>query len=210
MGKKLVKIMGIILIVFAIFNIYLSYENTSFALGDVTKNPDIWIDKDKDVGEGVINVRAKPITGIIRTFGIIASVITLAIIALRIIFGSTEEKANYKQTLVPWAVGAVMLFAMATIPSLVYEAVNGMESGEMKILSDKYWDNYCPSGHLMAYEGSDLVCSACSTDEHKYTWSDFPEGYKSWQRACRECKRSLVDMNGKYYYCNSCGKAYEK
>ena len=61
------------------------------------------------------------ILSIIRTLGIIISVVTLAAIALKIMFGSIEEKAKYKETLVPWIVGAFMVFSMTTIPDMIYD-----------------------------------------------------------------------------------------
>lgn len=154
MKRKVIKMIGIILIMLAVFNIYLSYINKSFALGDVTKNPDIWVNSEDNVGDNILNNKSRPITGIIRTFGVIASVVTLAIIALRIIFGSTEEKANYKQTLLPWAVGAVMLFSMATIPSLVYDAIeNGVEEREIVVIqSQKGTAKFCINRNAMVFD----------------------------------------------------------
>lgn len=211
MKRKLIKIIGIILIVFAIFNIYLSYANRSFALGDVTKNPLIWIDKDKDVGEDIINVKAKTITGIIRVFGIIASVITLAIIALRIIFGSTEEKANYKQTLLPWGVGAIMLFAMSTIPSLVYNVTSELDSKEIEVLpaTERTLAYFCENNHYMNRTGGAegqytciFDCGAKKKDYHDHVCKKCYNGDKTKLRP-------LIEMDIGYY-CSSCGNVYNK
>lgn len=224
MRRKVIKMIGIILIIVAIFNIYLSYINRSLALGDVTKNPIIWI-QDQDVGDNILSSKSRPITGIIRTFGIIASVVTLAIIALRIIFGSTEEKANYKQTLLPWAVGAVMLFSMATIPSLVYNAIeDGIGESEIEINKNSIEDGeFCINNSLMEvdYSNNTFKCYRESYDEscgcknqHSLYYSE-REGYycfTCYGGSKEKAKRlQLVKVEGiEYYYCSGCGNLHEK
>ena len=65
------------------------------------------------------------ILGIISIIGIFVSVISLAIIGIRTVFGSAEEKAQYKQLLVPWTIGAILTFSVTTIPAVIYKATNG-------------------------------------------------------------------------------------
>ena len=60
----------------------------------------------------------------IRNVGIIASVVVLTIIGLKYMFGSLEEKANYKESMIPYIVGCFLLVGCTTIPSIVYEIVN--------------------------------------------------------------------------------------
>lgn len=64
------------------------------------------------------------ILGTIRNLGIIASVIMLTIIGLKYIFGSLEEKANYKENIIPYIVGIFLLVGCTIIPSMVYEIMN--------------------------------------------------------------------------------------
>ena len=37
--------------------------------------------------------------------------------------GSVEEKANYKQTLIPYVIGAFVLFMGSTIPNVIYKTM---------------------------------------------------------------------------------------
>jgi len=217
MRRKVIKMIGIILIIVAIFNIYLSYINRSLALGDVTKNPNIWI-QDQDVGDNILSDKSRPITGIIRTFGIIASVVTLAIIALRIIFGSTEEKANYKQTLLPWAVGAVMLFSMATIPSLVYNAIeDGVVEEEIVVIENqKKGGKFCLNGNLMEFKtvengvvkfkctiGDDCGCNNQEGNQGYYCNICHPNGKNAKML-------QIMNVDGRnYYYCAECGNLHD-
>lgn len=130
MGKKVIKIIGIILICITIMNVAMLGTNKSLALTDVTENPGSWQPSEDSQDEDIINEKLGPVLKIIRNIGIISSVITLSIIGLKIMFSSAEGKAAYKQTLLPWVIGAFMVFSMTTIPSLIYDLTyTGRTSG---------------------------------------------------------------------------------
>lgn len=71
----------------------------------------------------VVNIAGK-ILGAVRNCGIIISVIVIAIIGLKYMFCSLEEKANYKENMIPYVVGCFILMMATTIPSLVYDILN--------------------------------------------------------------------------------------
>lgn len=56
-----------------------------------------------------------PIFGIITTIGIVSGVLILIIIGIKYIVGSVEEKAEYKKTMIPYLVGAIMLIGIPSI-----------------------------------------------------------------------------------------------
>ena len=62
----------------------------------------------------------KRIVGILQTVGTILSVIILVIIGIKYMMGSAEEKAEYKKTMIPYIVGAVLIFLAPTIANMVY------------------------------------------------------------------------------------------
>lgn len=64
------------------------------------------------------------ILGAVRNISVVISVIALMIIGIKYIFGSVEEKANYKQTLIPYVVGAVLVVSGTTLVSFIYNAVH--------------------------------------------------------------------------------------
>lgn len=68
-----------------------------------------------------IYIKIYPILSIIRTIGIIVSVATLMVIGIKFMLGSVQEKAQYKQIMIPWIIGAIMVFAITTIPTLIYD-----------------------------------------------------------------------------------------
>lgn len=61
------------------------------------------------------------IIGTIQVIGSFASVIALIIIGIRYMVGSVEEKAQYKETMVPYIIGAVLVFGITTTLRIVYD-----------------------------------------------------------------------------------------
>lgn len=60
----------------------------------------------------------------IRNIGIISSVVIMSIIGLKYMLGSLEEKANYKENMLPYIIGCLLLAMSATIPSIIYDIIN--------------------------------------------------------------------------------------
>lgn len=65
--------------------------------------------------------RVGKILGIIRIIGTVTSVVMLMVIGLKFMLGSVEEKAEYKQSLKPYIIGALLLFTGTIIPQVIYE-----------------------------------------------------------------------------------------
>ena len=66
---------------------------------------------------------ANKIVGVIQVIGTIVSVIALIVIGIKYIMGSVEEKAEYKQTLKPYLIGAIMLFGITNILRIIQYTV---------------------------------------------------------------------------------------
>ena len=66
------------------------------------------------------------IIGGLKAVGSIAAIAILVVLGLKYMMGSTEEKAEYKKTMIPYVVGAVFIFAAANIASMVYEFADGI------------------------------------------------------------------------------------
>lgn len=121
---KMIFISMIIVILMSLIMI-----NTSFASGieDPIENPDAY---HPGTNWGSNNTRLTEIGEIIfsaiRIIGTIIAVVALMTIGLKYMFGSVEDKASYKERLVPYIIGAVMLFAITTILQIVYELVTGI------------------------------------------------------------------------------------
>lgn len=82
-----------------------------------------WKPKIYDDDNSLMKSKSGIIIGAINIIGIIVSVITLSIIGIRYMLGSVEARAEYKQIMLPWLIGAVMVFTMTTIPNIIYNIV---------------------------------------------------------------------------------------
>lgn len=77
--------------------------------------------KGTNPNSNVLKFAANNILGIIQAVGVVISVVMLMAIGIKYMIGSVEEKANYKQTLKPYIIGAFILFTGSLIPNLIYQ-----------------------------------------------------------------------------------------
>lgn len=63
------------------------------------------------IGQNIINI--------ISTVAIVIAVIVLAIIGVKYMIGSASEKAEYKKTMIPYIVGAILVFGAGAIAKVV-------------------------------------------------------------------------------------------
>lgn len=62
----------------------------------------------------------KQIIGMVQAVGSIVAVLILVILGIKYMLGSAEEKAEYKKTMIPYLIGAILIFAAANIAGMVY------------------------------------------------------------------------------------------
>lgn len=60
------------------------------------------------------------IVTIIQVVGIVIAVIVLLVIGIKYMMGSASEKAEYKKTMMPYIVGAVLIFAGTSLVRVIY------------------------------------------------------------------------------------------
>lgn len=77
--------------------------------------------KGTNPGSEKLKSKANIIFSHLRTIGIVVSVVALIVIGIKYMMGSVEEKATYKQTLLPYLVGAILLFTGSFIPQMIYD-----------------------------------------------------------------------------------------
>lgn len=70
------------------------------------------------------------IVNIITTIGIIVAVIVLLILGIKYMTGSASEKAEYKKTMIPYLVGAVLIFGASAIAKAVIAMTQSIASGK--------------------------------------------------------------------------------
>lgn len=65
------------------------------------------------------------IIGVVQIIGSVSSVVALIVIGIKYVTGSVEEKAEYKKTLKPYLIGAILLFGITNILAIVQNVVSG-------------------------------------------------------------------------------------
>ena len=92
---------------------------------DTGINPeDYAVGKIEQEDVGTLATMTGNILATIRTIGVLASVIVLSIIGVKYMFGSLQEKADYKQDLFTYVFGCLLLMMATTIPSIIYDMMN--------------------------------------------------------------------------------------
>lgn len=114
------------IVIFVLTIIMLSIYVTP-VLADATLDPDHW-KPESSTEVGALEGKAGTILGVIQVAGTVISVIALILIGVKYVMGSVEEKAEYKKTLLPYIIGAVMLFAASRLVQLIYEWANALNN----------------------------------------------------------------------------------
>ena len=122
--KKQVKILSIALIVLTIL---LAISNVVLATDIPGKIDQIAQGNSSADTTKVVNLGATIVT-IMQTVGIVVAVVVLLVLGIKYMMGSAEEKAEYKKTMIPYLVGAVLIFASTTIVNVVYNIANGLNA----------------------------------------------------------------------------------
>ena len=114
--KKSTKIMSVLLIMVML----ISVSSTVLAVGVVgAPDPGNLTGGNVSGMTGLTNVGNQIIT-ILTTIGVIASVIVLIVLGIKYMMGSAEEKAEYKKTMMPYIIGAALVFAASAIAGMLY------------------------------------------------------------------------------------------
>ena len=109
------KTMRIICAVVIALTVVMSLCNVCFALNVNEINPNNGSIKT----DGGMEKVGSNIAAIIRNVGIVLAVVILMILGIKYMVGSAEEKADYKKSMIPYLVGAVVLFGASAIAGVV-------------------------------------------------------------------------------------------
>lgn len=114
--KKIVKILPILLLVIMLLStvsvVFADPTDPSTLKGTPTKQFDTMGNK---------------IIGMVQAIGSIAAVLVLVVLGIKYMMGSAEEKAEYKKTMIPYIIGAVLVFAASNVAGMVFKF-----AGELK------------------------------------------------------------------------------
>mgnify|MGYP003304461465 CR=1 FL=1 len=122
--KKSVKIISIALVIMMAL---LSVSNVALATDIPGKINQIALGNANADTSKVVNLGATIVT-IMQTVGIVVAIVILLVLGIKYMVGSAEEKAEYKKTMMPYIVGAILIFASTTIVNVVYQLANGLNA----------------------------------------------------------------------------------
>lgn len=107
--KKIVKLLPIMLLAIMLIStfspVFAKPTDPSSLEGTTTTSFD-------SIGQKII--------GMVQAIGSIASVLVLVILGIKYMMGSAEEKAEYKKTMIPYLIGAILVFAASNLASMIF------------------------------------------------------------------------------------------
>lgn len=108
--SKFIKIIFIALVLFAVFfcTINVKATDTSYY------KPNELSREDSPTLFGM----GDEVLGTLMNIATIVSILTIAIIGVKYMYGSVEQKAEYKASLLPWLIGAIIVFSITRIIEL--------------------------------------------------------------------------------------------
>lgn len=126
MNKKI----SLIIILIMICNIFFPYVTSATEIVVIDEGVKVAddlglgdLDKYKGNGEDapLFLSKVNVLVSVIENIGIILSVIILIVIGIKYMLGSVEERADYKKTMIPYLIGAFMVFSVSLIPQIIYK-----------------------------------------------------------------------------------------
>lgn len=123
MKQKTIKILTMIIMSILLISISIN----SFAADNATLggfNPKSIKANDSVQGGTQITSVGSSIVGILQVVGIVLSVVILIVLGIKYMMGSSEEKAEYKKTMLPYFIGAIILFAAVNIAKVIVNMSN--------------------------------------------------------------------------------------
>ena len=108
--KKVIKLLPILMVVFMIL------MTVTPVLAETVGG--VSIDINTSSADKISNI-SNSILGAIQVIGTVMAVGVLMVLGIKYMMGSAEEKAEYKKTMIPYLIGAVLLFAAVNIAGYV-------------------------------------------------------------------------------------------
>ena len=120
MKAKTTKILSALMIVAMILMIVgnIAYAATS---------PKDFSGTDSFSGKESISSLGNSVIGLVRLVGTILAVFILIVLGIKYMMGSTEEKAEYKKSFIPYIVGAIIIFAASWLSGIIYDWASSLK-----------------------------------------------------------------------------------
>ena len=121
--KKMSKVISVLLVVMML----ISAGSTILAAVQGVSDPATLTGQTVQ-GTDKITTLGNQIITILTIVGTVASVIVLIVLGLKYMMGSAEEKAEYKKTMMPYVIGAALVFAASAIAGILYNFLSNVSA----------------------------------------------------------------------------------
>lgn len=121
--EKMIIILFLFILIICIFSTISMANNTT--LTNPLDNPGSF-EPSSMTSAGKLKNMGNTIIGIVQFIGSFTSVIALIVIGIKYMTGSVEEKAEYKKTMVPYVIGAILVFATTNLLGIVNSITGGL------------------------------------------------------------------------------------
>lgn len=115
-----------IIFTFVIFLIIIMFVSTFTSADGISSLGDLNSYKGNPQSTEKFESKVSLVLGTVQVVGIIISVVALIALGIKYLYGTVEERAEYKKTMIPYLIGAFMVFSITTIPQIVYNLVTNM------------------------------------------------------------------------------------
>lgn len=116
MNQKMVKIFSIFLVIVMMLSVI---APVFAAEGDILRPNGVTPTVNQNASQSISNFGGQ-IVGTLQTIGTVIAIVILVVLGIKYMMGSPEEKSEYKKTMIPYLIGAVLIFAAVTIANIVY------------------------------------------------------------------------------------------
>ena len=125
--KRTAKIVGIMMIAIALLVSFTTVSNATGSSGSIDAS-DIagQLTGTPSTAQGDLTAMGNKIIGIITTVGVVVAVVVLLVLGIKYMMGSASEKAEYKKTMIPYLVGAILIFGASAITKVVVGLAQGV------------------------------------------------------------------------------------
>ncbi len=114
--KTIILIISLLIIIFSVSLILPNYSYAEdLGLGDLNNY------KGSNPNPESFTMRIERILGVIQIVGTVVSVAMLMVIGIKYMTGSIEERAEYKESMKPYLIGAFLLFTGTLVPQFIYK-----------------------------------------------------------------------------------------
>ena len=88
----------------------------------VGKNPNDWTGTNSNLNTTGVSNWTDTIINVVSIVGSGIAIIAIIVLGVKYMMGSVEEKAEYKKTLLPYLIGAILVFAASALVGIIYNA----------------------------------------------------------------------------------------